>query len=294
MAYDIQAAISGNPVKNGTMLVNGRSIPDCYNTYLTTTAINILMNGNYTDLEEEAPNLVSAISSFGNTYETFTDISQSTFANFSGGTLIIPELQGNNLDDDLTSGAKDAIATFVSNGGKLITFEPDSNNLYILLNNIFGFNLNISAGADNPINLTSGGSSLLPTAPSSISNNDGTDSLDTTTLPPDSVTIYEGDGANQSVVTMMPYGNGKIYVLGWDWYDGAPNGGQDNGWLDVLNLVLSSSVTPPCEGSLSYGITYNRYVKEYPTIADLENKYDNRFYNGIFVQLVGDQTLIGG
>jgi len=35
------------------------------------------------------------------------------------------------------------------------------------------------------------------------------------------------------------------------------------------------------------------YVKNSPTITDIENKYDNRFYNGIFVQLVGDQTIIG-
>jgi hypothetical protein len=41
-------------------------------------------------------------------------------------------------------------------------------------------------------------------------------------------------------------------------------------------------------------IVYDEYVQNYPTITDLEAKYDNRFYNGIFVQLVGDQTVIGG
>ena len=39
--------------------------------------------------------------------------------------------------------------------------------------------------------------------------------------------------------------------------------------------------------------TIETYVKNYPTITDLENKYDNRFYNGIFVELVGSGTLIG-
>ena len=28
--------------------------------------------------------------------------------------------------------------------------------------------------------------------------------------------------------------------------------------------------------------------------GDIEAKYDNRFYNGIFVQLVGSGTIIGG
>jgi hypothetical protein len=40
--------------------------------------------------------------------------------------------------------------------------------------------------------------------------------------------------------------------------------------------------------------TTDTYVKNTPTISDIETKYDNRFYNGIFVQLVGDQTVIGG
>jgi hypothetical protein len=40
--------------------------------------------------------------------------------------------------------------------------------------------------------------------------------------------------------------------------------------------------------------TIDTYVKNTPTISDIETKYDNRFYNGIFVQLVGDQTVIGG
>lgn len=40
--------------------------------------------------------------------------------------------------------------------------------------------------------------------------------------------------------------------------------------------------------------TLNTYVKNTPTIAAIEAKYDNRFYNGIFVNIVGDQTVIGG
>jgi hypothetical protein len=30
--------------------------------------------------------------------------------------------------------------------------------------------------------------------------------------------------------------------------------------------------------------TIDTYVKNTPTISDIETKYDNRFYNGIFVQ----------
>lgn len=40
--------------------------------------------------------------------------------------------------------------------------------------------------------------------------------------------------------------------------------------------------------------SYNYYVKNTPDMNTIQAKYDNRFYNGIFVQLVGDQTVIGG
>lgn len=40
--------------------------------------------------------------------------------------------------------------------------------------------------------------------------------------------------------------------------------------------------------------TYDYYVKNTPTIETIEDKYDNRFYNGIFVQLVGSGIVIGG
>lgn len=53
------------------------------------------------------------------------------------------------------------------------------------------------------------------------------------------------------------------------------------------SLVVSSTVT----GSYS---TNNVYVKNTPDIGAIEAKYDNRFYNGIFVELTGNQTVVGG
>ena len=52
-------------------------------------------------------------------------------------------------------------------------------------------------------------------------------------------------------------------------------------------LIASASFT----GRYSKSDTY---VKEYPTIVDIADKYGNRFYNGIFVELTGDQTVLGG
>lgn len=40
--------------------------------------------------------------------------------------------------------------------------------------------------------------------------------------------------------------------------------------------------------------TRNTYVKNTPTLTIIENKYGNRFYNGIFVYLTDGQTVVGG
>jgi hypothetical protein len=39
---------------------------------------------------------------------------------------------------------------------------------------------------------------------------------------------------------------------------------------------------------------YNFYVNNTPTINDIYNKYGNKFYNGLFVELAGNQIIVGG
>lgn len=38
----------------------------------------------------------------------------------------------------------------------------------------------------------------------------------------------------------------------------------------------------------------NLFVQNTPTITDIQSKYGNRYYNGIAVQIVGNQTVAGG
>jgi uncharacterized delta-60 repeat protein len=210
-----------------------------------TNDIRILINSTYVDYQvdggegQEPNNLLALMDSLSIAYTTFTDISEESFASFAGGKILIPELEQDDLNPDLTSGARDAIATFVSNGGEIIVFNPDSGDTINVLNDTFGFSLNTN-GVNEPISLTEAGSVLFPSESSTITYNDGTSSLDTTTLPPDSVTIYSGDGSDQSLVTMIPYGSGKIYVMGWDWFSAAPVSSQDGGWIHLLESILNS------------------------------------------------------
>jgi len=210
--------------------------------------IFILINNTYvdyvaegSDFGNEPNNIMAYLDANTIDYETFIDISESGWDNVAGqaGYVIIPDIENSDILPDLTSGAKNKINNFVSSGGKLLMFNPDNGDAVAFLNDIFSFSISFNSPSE-PISLTVAGSGLFPSESATIPDLDATSSLDTTTLPVNSVTIYEGNGADESVVTMIPYGSGKIYVLGWDWFDAAPIGPEDGGWLNLLESILQS------------------------------------------------------
>jgi len=206
--------------------------------------ISVFINNNYVDYvadlgsshSHEVNNLIDFMNSVGISHKTFTSFSEVSLE----GTIIIPELEKGDLNPDLTNDIRSAIAGLVYNGGKLIMFHPNSfGDLPIVLNAVFGFDLDTS-GATEPINLTQAGAELFPQESNTIPSWSATSSISKETLPEGSITIYEGDGSDQSVVTMIPYGGGKIYVLGWDLYNEAPRGEWDGGWNHLLESILKS------------------------------------------------------
>jgi hypothetical protein len=63
-------------------------------------------------------------------------------------------------------------------------------------------------------------------------------------LPQEARRLF-GTGAASAVV-LIPYKRGQVAFVGWDWYDAAPRGSQDGGWLGVLDCVLDEVTrTPP-------------------------------------------------
>jgi hypothetical protein len=249
---------------NGVMVVNGENRKmvgrladgDQFNNIIDGVkqgGVYILINDKYVDYREnvennwsEPNNLMAFMDSVGVSYSTFTDISASSFASFSGGFLLIPEIENDDLNPDLTSAARTAIESFVDNGGTLVMFHPNNGDPLTVLNETFGFNLDAN-GANDPISLTEIGSAIFPSASSTLTDLSATSSIVTSTLPENSITIYEGDGVNQSVVTMILYGSGKIYVLGWDWCDAPPLGGEGDGnnWNSLLESILTQTIVIP-------------------------------------------------
>ena len=213
--------------------------------------IYILINDTYVDYVadpmgnsgHEANNIMAYLDDNTIAYETFTDISESGWDSVVSlaGYVVIPEIEGSDILPDMSAGAKSAVNNFVSNGGKLLMFCPSSGDLVPFLNDVFSFSITGGeGGVSEPISLTVAGSALFPIESPTIPSLSATSSLDTPALPAESVTIYEGSSANESVVTMIPYGSGKIYVLGWDWFNASPLGGEDGGWLHLLESILQS------------------------------------------------------
>ena len=215
----------------------------------TTNNIFIFTNDTYVDYvanpdgedDHEVNNLMLDMDEANLKYEIFKQINESSWKNIcsKADVIIIPELENNDLLPDLTSEAQGTINNFVDKGGTLVMFSPGSGDPVAVINSIFGFSIAGEGGnADNPITLTEAGASLFTGLSSTIPNNDGTFSLDTSTLPESAVVVYKGDGSNQSVVTKIYYGEGQIYMLGWDWYGAKPLGYQDGGWIDLLIKIL--------------------------------------------------------
>lgn len=68
-------------------------------------------------------------------------------------------------------------------------------------------------------------------------------------------------------------------------------------FTDITTAIGSNPIK---NGSVVEGVTFtgfksllNNSVLNTPTITDIENKYGNHFYNGIFVSIVGGQSIIG-
>lgn len=220
----------------------------------TETKIALLANNNYVDYSvgdnsSEASNVQATLTNFSTPYSflytvnTFTDVSADGFTKVlvDKDILVIPELEQGNLDPALTSDAKTVIYNFVNDGGTLMMFYPDnsseeedSEDSLVVLNDIFGFNMD-SGDSNEPFSLyTDANGTVFEGAATTIDSNNSTHSVDLPTIPVGSKVIYNEDSAGDAIVLLIPFGDGNIIMYGWDWYNAYPVGAHDGGWIDLL------------------------------------------------------------
>jgi hypothetical protein len=196
----------------------------------------------------EASNLYDTLLSQGHGVTTFDGITAADWATATAGkdVLAIPELENGDLNAALDAAARTAIASYVQGGGVLWVFGSSADNAYDLLNSIFF--CCISGGADDapyPLNNSDAIGTPFEGGPVSLPYNDDTTGIVSSSLPPGSKVIYEAaSGPADSIVSLIPEGSGWIVFFGYDWYNAAPTGSYDGGWLEVLDRGTELGTAP--------------------------------------------------
>jgi Calx-beta domain len=255
--------------------------------------------------EAEGPNTVASLQSFGENVTEFTDYSADGFSAALAGkdSLVIPEEEpsleeilargpGSNgcLDGFLAEDAKAVIRSFVAAGGQLVVMgvAEDGCNLE-LLNDIFTFSVTspqeeiaVDSRGITPFVFNKTPQAVgteFQDGPATVGDNNATGIVLESSLPPGALPIYS-DGAGDDAVTDIPYGDGSITTLGYDWFNstppnpvlgsaptdlrtrqaqprGEPTGGQDFGWQDTLRRSVDLPIVSVNDVSLNEGNTGN-------------------------------------
>lgn len=224
---------------------------DYYPVHTTVTKkIMVFDNPSFVDTggtyADESDTVQASSGYLGFSVSTFTGYSASDWMNAGGAAdvILIPELEVANLNTYLDSAARSAIASFVSGGGGLVVMADYYSYFTSFLNSIFGSSLtSLSTSSSSTLNAAMAAGTTFESCPVSIPGPSQTMGLNRGTLPVSAKSMYEV--STLSTVAVVHVGTGFYGIMGWDWYNGAPLGSQDGGWLPVLSAMINySSVLP--------------------------------------------------
>ncbi|OUR65042.1 hypothetical protein A9Q79_03645, partial [Methylophaga sp. 42_25_T18] len=117
-----------------------------------------------------------------------------------------------------------------------------------LLNDIFGFSITSGDDADSYAQTGDVAGTAFASGPASLSDANGTYTWSVSSLPVGATVMYSaGDAA---AVVVIPVGSGQITFLAYDWFDAAPVGSQDGGWLEILDIAVTQDGSNPADVSV--------------------------------------------
>ena len=181
----------------------------------------------------ESDNVQASLAAIGHAVSRFDGTSAAAFQGALAGAdvLLIPELEVGSLNAAIAPGARAAIASFVSAGGTLVVHGDGAGYMSALLNSTFGWSTvqNFSAGVATIAPAAAG--TRFQGGPGQVANNNAIYEIGG--LPAGAKTIYQ-DSTGGTEVASVPFGSGRVVYLAYDWFDAAPVGAQDGGWLEVL------------------------------------------------------------
>jgi|GEM_PF-1729893 len=206
--------------------------------------VALFANTSYVDYipgnsDSEASNMEAGLNDMGSVVSTFTGITATDIAAAVAGkdVLVIPELESGDVTPDLDAAAQTAIADYVAAGGTLVVNSPSS--AVNLLNTVFGFTLASSGSGTITFNAALAAGTPFAGGPASLTSLSATSGVTTASLPVNSRVLYAA--TTNAIVAQIPFGAGRIVLLGWDWFNAAPTGTEDSGWLSVLNAAVHTA-----------------------------------------------------
>ncbi len=222
--------------------------------------IAVFDNGAFVDttsggVSAESDNIQASLISLGHAVNTYTGTTAAAFNAAIAGSnvLLFPEFENGLLGSFLGAPAIAALSGYVAGGGGLIinggsNFINHSSDDF--LNLVFGFGVSNSAfgvGGTNNLNVANAAGTAFAGGPTPIPGNNATHPI-LVGLPGGSLSIYDNTGGG-CAVCLIPFGAGPIVYLGWDWFNAAPVGSVDGGWLAVLNSAVAQAQGPIPEPS---------------------------------------------
>ena len=203
---------------------------------LDSSSVVDTFGGTYSESDTIQTSLTETLA---HTVVPFTDLDATSIAAAVAGrqVLVFPEMEQGSLVSQTDEAAETVIRDFVEGGGTLMLSLDNSGRGVTALNEIFGFSL-ISTSARTSALQPEAVGTTFEGGPVSLPRHSATMSIPKSTLPTGAISIY--GQSDRSTVAVIPFGEGQITVLGWDWFNAAPLGALDGGWLDVLGRAISA------------------------------------------------------
>ena len=207
----------------------------------------------------EASNLEEGITGLGGEVTVFSLTDSGVLAGAISGrdALVIPDLEKSaGLYDDLNETERNAIRSFVNEGGMMLVHGDSGQRSLALLNGLFGFSIVTAA---TQTSYSQGEAASFSTSysvgPGSLPNNSASNTVSNASLPFGAQVVYaNGDSV---AVFIVPVGKGWVAFHAWDWFNAVPVGTVDNGWIIMLKAFLKLE---PLSGAVAL-LADNTYVE---------------------------------
>ena len=187
----------------------------------------------------EAYNMQVALTSMGHTVTPFTGTTLAAWTTALAGAqvLVVPEQEVSQIAGNLDAATVTAIQGFVSGGGIVIVGEDYQSTMF--LNNVFGYSI-LQGGSADSTRTAAAASTVFAAGPLLLANNNATNGYVTSSLPAGALCAYAN--GTDCMVFQINLGSGRIFQLGYDFYNAVPNGTQDGGWNTALALASGGTV----------------------------------------------------